>query len=196
MEDSKRKYLVLDFDETLYNTPKFKEASRRIFCEHDLEFDSVYRHLCKRKLFSPEDISSLNLDDEIKNELLSKITQEINSGKKYLYPDSAEFIKKSRLPVAIFSFGNKTFQMAKIKATGIDKLVDKIKITQNSKHLDREMISQAKILVDDSLPTLEEIQKKDKKVSLYLIDRENRYQDSKIKAGIKKIAKLAEIKCR
>lgn len=191
-----RKYVALDFDSTIYDTPALKSCSRAIFSSHGFEFDSIYRRLSKKGLFSFKKFAQLDIAEEVKGDIVKRCISDIQGGAKYLYPDAVEFIKKCHLPIMIFTFGETDFQMAKIMGSGVDKTVDKIQITQKSKHLSPEVLKNIRLIVDDSLPTLIDIKRIDNRIKLFLIDREDKYPDNKIPAGITKIKRLTEITCR
>ena len=196
MEDKKRKYIALDFDSTIYDTPALKSCSRKIFSSHGFEFDSIYRKLSKKGFFSFKEYDQLDIDEEAKKDIIARCYADIEDGAKYLYPDAIEFIKKCHLPIMIFTFGGADFQTAKIMGSGIDKLVDKIQITQKGKHLSPEILKKIKLMADDSLPILIDVKRIDNRVKLFLVDREDKYPDNKIPAGIIKVKHLTEIKCR
>jgi hypothetical protein len=191
MED--RKYVALDFDSTIYDTSALKKCSRQVFSSHGLEFDSIYRRLSKKGLFSFKKVRQLDLPEEVKKDIVTRCYADIAAGQKYLYPDAVEFIKSCHLPIMLFTFGETDYQTAKIMGSGVDKYIDKIQITQKSKHLSPGILKQIKVLADDSLPTLIDVKRIDNRIKLFLVDREDKYPDNKIPAGIHKIKRLTEI---
>ena len=195
LEKQGRSFVTLDFDETVYDTPALKGKSREIFSKYDLEFDSVYRHLSRHGLFSFKKLDELTIPQKDKRRIVSQLMEVIKDGEKLVYPDAREFLKSCNLPVVILTFGDTDFQLSKIIGSGIDKYANKIKVTQKHKHFEEEILKLTRIFVDDSLPILEDIGKKDNRIKLFLIDRYDRYSEEKIPPNIKKIKKLTQIKC-
>lgn len=195
LEKNGRSFITLDFDETVYDTPALKEKSREIFSKYDLEFDSVYRHLSRHGLFSFKKLNELAIPQESKRQITSQLMGVIKDGEKLVYPDAREFLKSCNLPVVILTFGDTDFQLSKVIGSGIDKYANKIKVTQKNKHFEEGILKLTRIFVDDSLPTLVDIGKKDNRIKLFLIDRYDRYSEEKIPPNVKKIKKLTQVKC-
>ena len=185
--------IVLDFDGTIYNVAKLKSRFRTIFAKYDLEFDSVYRRLSKHGPFSLnllEKYLKIPLNEKIS--LIKECREDISRGRKYLYEDANELVKKFDGQIAILTFGDTSFQIEKLIGTGIAHLFGEVCITQREKHLCSGILSSAKVIVDDGLANLLNIKKHHFKANLYLLVRSKQKVD--IPRGIKVIHSLREIK--
>jgi FMN phosphatase YigB (HAD superfamily) len=132
--------IFLDFDDTVFNTKKFKEEIVKIFSNNGVskdEFDKTYCDLTKTKkgLYDPRkhlelmnwpQKSSYKQAKKDFDDLFKKLNQ-------YIFDDFYDFVKKfEKKNLFLISFGNSYFQKKKIKSSGIEGYFKKIKIVEKN----------------------------------------------------------------
>ena len=120
--------ILLDFDYTLFDVEKFKDAlykamrpymenkSRKFWQEEKRKIQS------KKKGYDPKKHIALIIPDKKDRKKAEKAVEKtIKTAKKYLYKDTDWFFKKYKdYDLHIITFGFDKFQKEKIKATGLD----------------------------------------------------------------------------
>ena len=136
--DKRRIVLIFDLDDTLISTKKVFSSLENAFVQKEIErkrFQKLYRESkvqgalsLKRFIYLVKKYFSLS-----EKEIRAILKEAFKEGKKFLYPDTYPFLKKwsERANLFLVSFGNKDFQMHKIKNAGIFNFFEKIFITSD-----------------------------------------------------------------
>ena len=141
----------IDFDGTLYNTEKLKEDLLNIIIEKVQNYNITKEEATNevKSMFNRENIYNIynlaiffakryGFDSK---KVIDEINETIENGKKYLYEDSIEFVKKLKdrgNTIYIFTYAANTdieYQNAKIKGSKIANFFDGVIITAQSKHV-------------------------------------------------------------
>jgi len=184
--------IVLDFEGTIYDEVALIQEFRKIFNACGLDFETISRIALKHGHFSLESINKINIENLDRAKIIHKCLEILNQGEKYLYPDAAKFIKDNNYKIGILSFGDKEYQMLKIRGSGILKNTSSVEITCLDKTACGRMLAEADVYVDNEIEILKKIGLKFKKINLYFIDRSG-YR-GEIPSSIKRINKLTDIK--
>lgn len=131
--------IFLDFDYTLFDVEKFKDALYKAMCPYmdnkSKKFwqDEKRKIQGKRKGYDPKKHIALVVSKKDRRKAELAVNKTIKQAKKYLYPDTLEFFRKNKKnDLHIITFGFDKFQKEKIRATGLDKLA-KVTITKGRK---------------------------------------------------------------
>ena len=161
MNSNTRKTWYIDFDRTLFDTDGFETALaqsmdslideaefRRTYKEVLKSFDEGYNYTIERHAQILENIHGIPRDITISN--LSSIFHEAG---EFMFPDSYSFLDSVHHDhLILLSFGNKSTQEMKIKASNLEKYFKTILITSEHKHtitLPTE-ISESTIFLNDN----------------------------------------------
>ncbi len=165
--------IILDFDDTLFDTARFKKALAAIFKKHKVDFLKTYEQAKKPKgAYSLKKHLALVQKADIKS--IEKDIDKINF-KQFLFPDVLKFLKtlKKDNSLILLSWGDKEFQLRKIYGLGqnFTSLFDKIITgpTEKAKVLDKILKtykSRPVLFIDNSPQELEKIRKRFKDVIL------------------------------
>lgn len=109
--------IILDFDDTLFNTTAFKKELAAIFKKHGADFWRIYEQAKK-----PDGIYSLKkhfaLIPGVDIKKIEKDIHKINF-KRFLFPNTLNFLKKfKKHDLILLSRGDKEFQKIKIYGLG------------------------------------------------------------------------------
>lgn len=119
--------IILDFDETLFDTTRFKKALAAIFKKHGADFWGTYNEAKKpRGIYSLKKHFALIQNVDIKK--IEKDIDKINF-KEFLFPNTLNFLRKFKdHDLILLSWGEKNFQKRKIYGLGSDfiSLFDKV----------------------------------------------------------------------
>lgn len=169
--------IILDFDNTLFNTDNFKVAlssSLKPFGVTDELFWGTYRQARESAdgqfAYSFEkhvDLIAGRLPGLHKEASVAALKSVLARADDFLYPDAKDFLSRIislGIPSVLLTRGDPAFQTAKISACGVDKLVERVIITEQPK-IERvgECIAGLKgtvYFVDDHLDATLEIQKR------------------------------------
>jgi len=207
--DKRRIVLIFDLDDTLISTKKVFSSLENAFVQKEIErkrFQKLYRESkvqgalsLKRFIYLVKKYFSLS-----EKEIRVILKEAFKEGKKFLYPDTYPFLKKwsERAHLFLVSFGNKDFQMHKIKNAGIFNFFEKIFITNDQQKREevgnilKNFFKKKKIFfVDDNQETLFCIKKVFKRIITVHINREKKKNstsegDKNIDFSIKNLKEL------
>jgi phosphoglycolate phosphatase-like HAD superfamily hydrolase len=140
------KEVILDLDYTLFDTARFKRALARSLkpygVNHDLFFNfypqAVQKQDGKYKYSVNKHLSLLRqrVADIPRVQALSRIKKVVEQSYLYLYPTSVRFLqhlKKNGFRLILVTHGDKSFQMKKIKHSGIQKYFTKTIVSDRLK---------------------------------------------------------------
>jgi phosphoglycolate phosphatase-like HAD superfamily hydrolase len=137
--------VILDFDNTLFDTGDFKVAlasSLAPFGITDELFWGTYLHArdvgdggCTYRFEKHVDLLTDRAPlDRIA--ALASLKSVLSRAEDFLYPDAKEFLSRLialGVPTIVLTHGDPEFQRAKLAATGVDKLVDEVLATDRKK---------------------------------------------------------------
>ena len=152
--------IVLDFDDTIFNTHQLMQESLAVFRSlgfQEEQFWHAYQK-CKEKVGDFDKEILINLLSELKSFDKKKVNTEIDSiiskSRNFVYPDFFDFVSGfDKKDLILLSFGTTDFQSIKIKNSGIVSYFEEAIITSNDKAID-----------------LEKIYNKDKKKKIFFIE--------------------------
>lgn len=143
--NKKSKVIILDFDYTLFDGKKFKNAlakSLLVFGIDKKMWLETYNQVRYKKNKETGYIPEAHLKILVKKtktnykDLEIAYNKVIDNAQKYLYKDSIGFLeklKKQEYTLYILTFGNSGFQKQKISASGINKYFKEIICTDKDK---------------------------------------------------------------
>lgn len=196
--------IILDFDNTLFDTVSFKKALANIFEKYKIDFQDTYSRAKNLKgIFSLESYLALikKENKEVDIKILKKnIKKLFENLQRFLFSDVIDFLKAVKgNELIILSLGEKRFQKKKIYGLGQEftSLFDKIiaKPTEKTKAFNKILKlykSRPVIFVDNYPRELEEIGKKFKHVILIRMIR-GIDQYPSLKKDYKKVYNLKEV---
>lgn len=134
--------LIIDFDHTLFDANALKRELVRVFSAAGVpekEFWATYREARNRSAnnigYSPERhiaaLASL-LPNMPRAKLYAGVEDLVARAKEFMFPDAQDFLTRMvalAIPAVIYSRGDRSFQMSKISACGIDRIVPDIHVT-------------------------------------------------------------------
>lgn len=134
--------LIIDFDHTLFDSNALKRELVRVFGAvgvPEKEFWATYREARNPREnavgYSPERhiaaIASL-LPAVPRAKLYTAVEELVSRTKEFLFPDALDFLTRMvalAVPTVIYSRGDRSFQMSKITACGVDRIVSDIHVT-------------------------------------------------------------------
>ena len=142
--------IVLDFDDTIFNTHRLAQESVKIFEKFNFtekEFWNAYQKCKEIKgdfdletmislVFNGNKINNLSTADHTTNK--KKVKEEMNllfcEASDFVYPDFFEFVKNfNKKDLILLSFGTTDFQGMKIKNSGVASYFQEVIITQKDK---------------------------------------------------------------
>ncbi|MFA6272102.1 MAG: HAD family hydrolase [Patescibacteria group bacterium] len=184
--------IVLDFDHTLFDTEKFKQALQdrlAMFGVTGDQFNSNYRIVKERSGYYNyrEHLRLLAQTEELdENDLLLNFNEIVNSANEFLFPDTVDFlnalksIPKSEL--YLLTFGQDEFQQAKVEASGIKAYFREIIDTVESKllYFDQNQDLQSAVFLDNRGKTIDQIKAKYSDIVAIWIKRENTPYDDEV----------------
>lgn len=160
--------IILDFDDVLFDTARFKKTLARILKKHKIDFWKTYKKTKGTKGIYK--ISVKNIEQDI---------DKINF-KEFLFPDVIKFLKTLRKSndLILLSWGNEQFQKRKIYGLGqefvslFDKIItgptEKAKVF---KKILKSYKSRPVVFIDDKAKELQGIKDNFEDVILIKIDR-------------------------
>ncbi len=175
--------IILDFDDVLFNTARFKEELAMLFKEHKVDFWGTYNRVKKpRSIFSLESYLALakkeNKRVDVKG-LEKNIDGLFKNLNQFVFPDVVDFLKNfQNHDLILISWGEKKFQDRKIYSLGKEfiSFFDKVITgpTKKAEILDKILKSYKSrpvVFIDDKLEELKEIKKGFKDVILIRLRR-------------------------
>lgn len=189
--------ILIDFDDVIFNTKKFKEDLIKLFLSWGVSED-IY----ERTYYESSDNRAVKTYDPLKqisrlceyvdideNKLIDSVNIFLNSLDKYLFSDVADFLKSFEYEdVYVVSYGDLFFQKKKINGSGIGSsqiniaLTDKLKadiigdILQKTNREKKQKI----ILIDDRNEQIRDVKEMFPEIATILLKRpEGRYQEMK-----------------
>ncbi|MEA1937038.1 MAG: phosphomannomutase/phosphoglucomutase [Patescibacteria group bacterium] len=164
--------IILDFDDTIFNTHKLIRNVSAVFEKAGFaeeEFFEAHRE-CKEKVgdFNPKTIIDLlnKVKPFDKIETKKKINSILDNSKDFMYPDFFNFAKGfNKKDLILLSFGEVNFQKIKIKNSEINSFFSKVIITKKNKTEELKPIcekySEEKIFfIDDKAEQIDKIKEK------------------------------------
>lgn len=132
--------IYIDFDGVLFDVEKFKNALARALLSLGIskrQFWQKYKLLRRHNPFSIKGFVCLLSDDAVmRRKYATALNKCLKQSDKFVYSDTIGFIKflrKCGTKIVLYSFGNREFQMQKIKnAARLRHLFDRIIITECS----------------------------------------------------------------
>lgn len=131
---------IFDFDYTLFDTFRFKEAIREAFHQHGVSYE-LFEQTREESKHGGKDWKPSRQFEILKSQgivHMDSIQREfqriVNSAEEFLYADTLPFLQKARKSGTIFlvTYGEDEFQNEKVDACpSFKKYFDKIVITQN-----------------------------------------------------------------
>lgn len=187
----------IDFDNTMYETSRLSkdmlmEISNAIVSKHsEKNIDETYIEV--KKMFNRENIYNIynlarffaekyNFDSK---EIISSIENIILDGKKYVFEDTINFLKKvkeggNNLNILTYvSREDLSYQLSKIKGSGLSEYFDNIFIVSNNK-FDLELKYEEGIFVDDSPKDLMGLASKNVKKLIRIRRKSNKYSKEEV----------------
>lgn len=186
----------LDFDSTLYDTPRLSrdmlDTIAKEICLHtDKDFEEILKEL--KSMFNRDNIyniyklakyfaSKYNIDEK---GLIDKVEAVISDGEKYVFEDSIYFLKELKNRKHILNVltyvvqEDLSYQLSKIKGSGLSEYFDNIIITSSLKfNLDLKYEEGA--FFDDSPRDLTGLASRNPKVLVRVNRKNNKYFDQKL----------------
>lgn len=189
--------ILLDFDDVVFNTKKFREDLRELFFSNGVTND-----LYEKTYYDTDDGMAIKIYDPEKqlvricetkersidmDGLRNSLNTFLRSTEKYVFDDVILFMKDfAEDDVILVSYGDAVFQKRKIDGSGIGKYCKDVIITE---HLKSEVIcelmkkkniigTEKVVFIDDRNEQIEDVKKKIPFVATILIKRpEGRYQE-------------------
>ena len=217
MSKCEGKIFFIDFDDTLFNTKKFKDDLLKVFFNNGVtekQFKDSYYCIDSdlKPKYSPY-LQIKKLEGELEldgKKLRSEFDIFIKKTKKYLFDDSMSFLKKIKKDsnyLVLLSYGECLFQKMKIDNSGVGKFFDQIIVTDEPKL--NVILSHKKIdyfdkvffvedhpeQLDKAMRKLESQERKfSEKIEIIKISRsDGRYSKIKTKFNFKKFGDLREV---
>ena len=175
--------IILDFDDVLFNTLRFKKELAIIFQRYKLDFQKIYNTIKSNKnIFSLEKCLNLaqkenkNIDIKKLNKSIDRLFENLN---QFLYSDTLDFLNSVQdYNLILLSWGEEKFQKRKIYGLGKEftSFFNKI-ITgplEKNKVLDKILKSckdKSIVFIDDKISELEKIRTRFKNVILIQLKR-------------------------
>ena len=174
--------IILDFDYTLFDVDKFKDAMYRAvrpyLIKKTRKFWDDEKHAIQDKLAFYDHKAHIKniVEPQDVKKAEAEVNKVIKNSKKYLYKDTLDFIKKyKKHKIYIVSFGVDGFQKEKIKATGIDKKA-KVIITRGKKYPYFKKIvkkNEVGIFIEDKGSEIDMVKKNYPEIVCYWMRRKN-----------------------
>lgn len=139
-----KKIIIFDFDDTLFETARFKKEISKIFASYRVSaglFKKTYQ-LSKgdKDYWQPEkqlDLLARNLPSIKKKRISTEIKSLFKQAGDFLYPDVRPFFKKiqperkkQQVKLILMTYGNPTVQLSKISHCRLASFFDKIIMAQ------------------------------------------------------------------
>jgi FMN phosphatase YigB (HAD superfamily) len=184
--------IVLDFDHTLFDTEKFKQALQDRMAMFGVtvdQFNYNYRIVKEQSGYYNyrEHLRLLSQADELdENDLLLSFNEIISSANEFLFPDTLEFLEALKLmsdaELYLLTFGQDEFQQAKVEASGIKDFFREVADTIESKllYFDQNKDLQNAVFIDNRGKTIDQIKSKYPKITAVWIKRENTPYDDEV----------------
>jgi len=187
--------IIIDFDDVLFNTARFKEELARVFAKNNVpekEFKHSYdacaknigNGLVRRNVYAQ--IVFLEEKLGIGGEKLRKgLDDFLSDTSRFVFPDAGEFFswfKKEDL--ILFSFGGSDFEKKKIMNSGLAPFFGRIILTGETKSIGEIglAIGEKFIFIDDRTEHIENIKNEMPACATILLKRkEGRYDSPKTK---------------
>ncbi len=202
--------IFIDFDDTIFNTKKFKSDLMDIFLKNGIsekQFSKTYYDYPKKtvrgfKKYEPR--KQIDILAERTETNGKKIKQDlgklVRSSSKYVFPDVRSFLAAfEKKDLCLMSFGKTRFQGEKIMWSGLADSFSRIVVSDRPKAEEIASVLRGKnikiVFIDDRLDQIGPVKKNFPNSFTFLISRsEGRYQYEKTKAVDFKIGNLNEAK--
>ncbi len=175
--------IVLDFDDTIFNTSAFNEKLFNIFKEAGFsrkEYEINYQRSTEIKGDFDADFMIelfLQIKKINKNEIRKEINLIVNKSKDYIYKDFFDFAKNfNKKDLILVSVGVKYFQTSKIENAGIISFFNKINIPLKYKSEEINLIIKRSpgekiFLIDDKAKQIDEAKKRFQQIVAIKMER-------------------------
>ena len=139
--------IVLDFDDTIFNTHQLMQEVLAVFNNlgfQEEQFWDAYKE-CRKRVGDFDKEILINLLSELKSFDKEKVGTEIDSiiskSRNFVYHDFFDFVSGfDKKDLILLSFGATDFQRTKIENSGIIPYFEKVIITSDDKTIDLESI--------------------------------------------------------
>jgi FMN phosphatase YigB (HAD superfamily) len=189
--------ILIDFDDVVFNTKKFREDLRTLFLSNGISkdlYEKTYYDVDDErviKTYDPEKqivrICKMKGRDMDMNGLRNSLDSFLGSIEKYVFDDVISFMNEfAGDDVNIVSYGDAVFQKKKIDGSGIAKYCRDVIITERLKSravyeiMKKNNIDGAEktVFIDDRNEQIEDVKKRFPFVTTILLKRpEGRYQE-------------------
>ncbi len=196
--------LFVDFDDTIFNTKEFKRDYISLFQKEGIakrEFDDSY-YLDGIKGESEKMIKMYDVDaqlkrlESVKGRVLKRLASQIDGfmqdTQKYVFEDFYKFAGNfSHEQLILISFGSRSFQIKKIRSSGVSSYFSKVVVTDGSKSgyindIVKEKGKEKIILLDDRCDQLiNAVQCVKSIIPIRIKRKEGRYSDIETPKTIK-----------
>lgn len=189
--------IVIDFDDVIFNTKKFKQDLAGIFSAHGIsgeEYENSY--------YGPNDeqpIKIHDMEDQVRRlkkshsfdekSLRKSLDDFMQDSSSYVFEDVMPFIGlHENDKLSVLSFGSKVFQEKKVRSSKIQNYISNIMITGKTKaealadvfKENNNLLKEGVLFLDDRTEQISEVKKMFPAVTTVLIKRsEGRYQEMK-----------------
>jgi len=164
--------IVIDFDDTIFNTYMFVQEIikhfQRVGFTSD-EFKEIYKK-SKEKMNSFDQKTVVDLFFQLKpfdkEDVVEEIDSLIERSREFIYPDFKKFANEHiRKELTLLSFGTTDFQKRKIDNANISNLFDKVHITDKDKVFYLENIYRSNpedliVFIDDKASEIDKVKEK------------------------------------
>lgn len=214
MKKPSKKIIIFDFDDTLFETAKFKSEIQKIFAKYGIAadlFEKTYQ-LSKndKNYWQPKkqlDLLTKGITPIKKRRILDEINLLFKKSKDFLYSDTILVLRKlsfgcrkHNLKVILLTYGNPVVQRAKIKNCRLAKFFDKIIIAKTpakkkelSKIITQTDQDEKVILIEDRGSIIDPLKKQSRGLIAIHIQRiTSRYREKSLLADFR-ISNLMEI---
>jgi len=164
--------IIIDFDDTIFNTYKMMQEFIKSFKKAGFsseEFKEIYRKSKEKKGdFDQKTIISLfgKLRPFDKRQVAKELADILERAEEFVYPDFRKFVDNfPKKELILLSFGSTNYQKIKIENSGVGKYFDKIYVTNKNKVFNLEKIYRKYagdriVFIDDKAEEIDKVKEK------------------------------------